>query len=55
MSKPSCMDYMPAGPLLDITVTAGEMEEVYLPHWIGEQTYMCDENCSSVLIIYIDE
>ncbi|XP_035846692.1 uncharacterized protein LOC116054973 [Sander lucioperca] len=26
--------YMPAGPLLNITVTAGKMEEVHLPHWI---------------------
>ncbi|XP_070849867.1 NACHT, LRR and PYD domains-containing protein 1 homolog [Chaetodon trifascialis] len=32
--KPLCMDYMPAGPLLDITVTAGEIEEVHLPHCI---------------------
>ncbi|KAI3376232.1 hypothetical protein L3Q82_016740 [Scortum barcoo] len=34
MSRPSCKDYMPAGPLLDITVTAGKLEEVHLPHWI---------------------
>ncbi|XP_049424527.1 NACHT, LRR and PYD domains-containing protein 12-like isoform X3 [Epinephelus fuscoguttatus] len=32
--RPSCMDYMPAGPLLDITVTAGKLEEVHLPHWV---------------------
>nr|XP_020442495.1 NACHT, LRR and PYD domains-containing protein 1-like isoform X2 [Monopterus albus] len=32
MRKPVCMDYMPAGPLLDITV--GEIEEAHLPHWI---------------------
>ncbi|XP_077434939.1 NACHT, LRR and PYD domains-containing protein 1a-like isoform X3 [Vanacampus margaritifer] len=25
---------MPAGPLLDITVTDGQFDEVYLPHWI---------------------
>ncbi|TDH05427.1 hypothetical protein EPR50_G00142570 [Perca flavescens] len=30
----SATAYMPAGPLLDITVTAGKMEEVQLPHWI---------------------
>ncbi|KAM7383063.1 hypothetical protein PAMP_002747 [Pampus punctatissimus] len=28
------LQYMPAGPLLDITVTAGKLNEVYLPHWI---------------------
>ncbi|XP_070710605.1 protein NLRC3-like [Pempheris klunzingeri] len=32
--KPFCTDYMPAGPLLDITVTAGTLEQVHLPHWI---------------------
>ncbi|XP_076006361.1 uncharacterized protein LOC143000816 [Genypterus blacodes] len=26
--------YTPAGPLLDITITDGKFEEVYLPHWI---------------------
>ncbi|XP_049439406.1 uncharacterized protein LOC125893024 isoform X2 [Epinephelus fuscoguttatus] len=28
------MKYMPAGPLMDITVTAGKLDVVYLPHWI---------------------
>ncbi|XP_034020512.1 LOW QUALITY PROTEIN: sterile alpha motif domain-containing protein 9 [Thalassophryne amazonica] len=32
--RPSCMDYIPAGPLLNITVTAGSTEEIHLPHWI---------------------
>ncbi|KAM9335527.1 NACHT, LRR and PYD domains-containing protein 1b allele 2-like [Symphorus nematophorus] len=32
--RPSCMEYIPAGPLMDITVTAGKLEEVHLPHWI---------------------
>lgn len=39
MAEPACIDYMPAGPLLDITVTDGKLEEVHLPHWIGEWTY----------------
>ncbi|XP_076580796.1 sterile alpha motif domain-containing protein 9-like isoform X2 [Chaetodon auriga] len=34
MKRPQCIDYMPAGPLLDITVTDGEIEEVHLPHCI---------------------
>ncbi|XP_029310694.1 NACHT, LRR and PYD domains-containing protein 1a-like isoform X2 [Cottoperca gobio] len=34
MKRPSCVDYMPAGPLLDITLTSGKIEEVHLPHWI---------------------
>ncbi|XP_049439400.1 uncharacterized protein LOC125893023 isoform X15 [Epinephelus fuscoguttatus] len=28
------MEYMPAGPLMDITVIAGKLDVVYLPHWI---------------------
>ncbi|XP_049901701.1 uncharacterized protein LOC126391181 isoform X2 [Epinephelus moara] len=28
------MKYMPAGPLMDITVIAGKLDVVYLPHWI---------------------
>ncbi|XP_059210762.1 NACHT, LRR and PYD domains-containing protein 1a allele 5-like [Centropristis striata] len=50
--RPSCADYMPAGPLMDITVTAGKLEEVQLPHWIDYNPQMSDmfavlhvENC----------
>ncbi|XP_029311268.1 uncharacterized protein LOC115024031 [Cottoperca gobio] len=43
MKRPICTDYMPAGPLMDITVTAGKMEEVHLPHWI------CVDQNSTVL------
>ncbi|XP_034053504.1 uncharacterized protein LOC117533719 [Gymnodraco acuticeps] len=32
MRSPVCKDYMPAGPLMDITVTTGQIEEVHLPH-----------------------
>lgn len=28
------MKYIPGGPLLDITVISGKLDEVYLPHWI---------------------
>ncbi|XP_026172664.1 NACHT, LRR and PYD domains-containing protein 1b allele 5-like [Mastacembelus armatus] len=28
------IQYMPAGPLIDIRVIAGKFDEVYLPHWI---------------------
>ncbi|XP_049923705.1 NACHT, LRR and PYD domains-containing protein 1b allele 2 isoform X8 [Epinephelus moara] len=58
MRRPSCMDYMPAGPLLDITVTAGKLEEVHLPHWVcvDENSTMSDmfvvlhvETCGDVL------
>ncbi|KAM7421387.1 hypothetical protein PAMA_015494 [Pampus argenteus] len=34
MDRIESLQYMPAGPLLDITVTAGKLNEVYLPHWI---------------------
>ncbi|XP_070768701.1 NACHT, LRR and PYD domains-containing protein 1b allele 2-like [Enoplosus armatus] len=27
-------EYMPAGPLMDISMIAGKFSEVYLPHWI---------------------
>ncbi|XP_023271150.1 sterile alpha motif domain-containing protein 9-like [Seriola lalandi dorsalis] len=40
--KPACTDYMPAGPLLDITVTAGKLEEVHLPHWIDHNSKISD-------------
>ncbi|XP_067456893.1 uncharacterized protein [Thunnus thynnus] len=34
MERMESLQYMPAGPLLDITVIAGKLNEVYLPHWI---------------------
>ncbi|XP_028280842.1 uncharacterized protein LOC114448224 isoform X3 [Parambassis ranga] len=34
MQRMESRQYMPAGPLLDITVTAGRLNEVHLPHWI---------------------
>ncbi|XP_027143513.1 NACHT, LRR and PYD domains-containing protein 1b allele 2-like [Larimichthys crocea] len=40
--RPSCKDYMPAGPLLDIAVTTGKLEEMYLPHWIDYDSTMSD-------------
>ncbi|XP_049923692.1 NLR family CARD domain-containing protein 3-like isoform X3 [Epinephelus moara] len=48
--RPSCMDYMPAGPLLDITVTAGKLEEVHLPHWVCvDQNSKCLDDMFVVL------
>ncbi|XP_054477351.1 NACHT, LRR and PYD domains-containing protein 1 homolog [Anoplopoma fimbria] len=34
MERIKSMQYMPAGPLMDITVLAGRFFEGYLPHWI---------------------
>ncbi|CAJ1058619.1 Caspase recruitment domain-containing protein 18 Caspase-1 inhibitor Iceberg [Xyrichtys novacula] len=34
MEKLEMLHFLPAGPLLDISVIAGQFEEVYLPHWI---------------------
>ncbi|TDH11451.1 hypothetical protein EPR50_G00060940 [Perca flavescens] len=34
MERMESLQYMPAGPLMDITVIAGKLDEVYLPHWI---------------------
>ncbi|KAF1388298.1 hypothetical protein PFLUV_G00088730 [Perca fluviatilis] len=34
MERMESLQYMPAGPLMDITVIAGKLDEAYLPHWI---------------------
>ncbi|XP_078027604.1 uncharacterized protein LOC117265274 isoform X11 [Epinephelus lanceolatus] len=34
LARIESMKYMPAGPLMDITVIAGKLDVVYLPHWI---------------------
>ncbi|XP_067366727.1 NACHT, LRR and PYD domains-containing protein 1 homolog [Channa argus] len=34
MERMENMQYMPAGPLIDITVIVGKLAIVYLPHWI---------------------
>ncbi|KAM8734425.1 uncharacterized protein AB9X84_023226 isoform 2-T2 [Acanthopagrus schlegelii] len=34
MERMESMKYMLAGPLIDITVNAGKLDEVFLPHWI---------------------
>ncbi|XP_035862451.1 uncharacterized protein LOC116060966 [Sander lucioperca] len=34
MERMESLQYMPAGPLMDITVIAGKLDEVYLTHWI---------------------
>lgn len=47
--KPVCANYMPAGPLLDITVIAGKLEEVHLPHWIGGWYNQTASNCFNKL------
>ncbi|KAL6109536.1 uncharacterized protein ACO6RY_12638 [Pungitius sinensis] len=34
MERIPSLQYMPAGPLMDISVDTGKFDEVYLPHWI---------------------
>ncbi|KAM6935595.1 uncharacterized protein PEZ65_005936 [Lycodopsis pacificus] len=34
MERINSMQYMAAGPLMNITVLAGKLDEVHLPHWI---------------------
>ncbi|KAK9517965.1 hypothetical protein VZT92_023295 [Zoarces viviparus] len=34
MERMETMRYIPGGPLLDITVVAGKLDEAHLPHWI---------------------
>ncbi|XP_039474943.1 caspase recruitment domain-containing protein 8-like [Oreochromis aureus] len=44
---------MPAGPLMDVTVTAGKLNEVHLPHWI------CIDDVPDILdmfaVVHIDD
>lgn len=41
MERMASRRYMPAGPLMDISVISGKLDEVYLPHWIcvGKWTF----------------
>ncbi|XP_029359458.1 uncharacterized protein LOC115044524 isoform X2 [Echeneis naucrates] len=34
MERIASLQYIPAGPLMNVTVNAGTLDEVYLPHWI---------------------
>ncbi|KAM9309933.1 uncharacterized protein KZ484_025848 [Pholidichthys leucotaenia] len=34
MQRMESRKYMPAGPLMDLTITAGKFTEAHLPHWI---------------------
>ncbi|KAM9426206.1 sterile alpha motif domain-containing protein 9-like isoform 2-T3 [Pholidichthys leucotaenia] len=52
VNKPVCINHIPAGPLMDITVTAGKMEEVHLPHW-----FCIDKNVSrsdAFVVLHVD-
>ncbi|XP_074539674.1 uncharacterized protein LOC141800787 isoform X2 [Halichoeres trimaculatus] len=43
MDRMESIKYMPAGPLIDIKVITGRLNEVYLPHWI------CTDECGDVV------
>ncbi|XP_050931905.1 uncharacterized protein LOC108899588 isoform X2 [Lates calcarifer] len=53
MERMASRRYMPAGPLMDISVISGKLDEVYLPHWI------CVEDNPSILdrfaVLHIDD
>ncbi|KAK5922026.1 hypothetical protein CgunFtcFv8_019332 [Champsocephalus gunnari] len=53
MKRMEMMRYMPAGPLIDITVISGKLSEVYLPHWI------CIDDIPKILqkfaVLHIDD
>ncbi|XP_034057097.1 uncharacterized protein LOC117536366 [Gymnodraco acuticeps] len=53
MKRMEMMRYMPAGPLIDITVISGKLFEVYLPHWI------CIDDIPEILqkfaVLHIDD
>ncbi|XP_074523024.1 NACHT, LRR and PYD domains-containing protein 1 homolog [Halichoeres trimaculatus] len=53
MERMESIKYMPAGPLIDIKVITGRLNEVYLPHWI------CTEDDSKISdnykVLHIDE
>nr|XP_033486824.1 caspase-1-A-like isoform X2 [Epinephelus lanceolatus] len=52
LDRMKTMQYIPGGPLLDITVIAGKLDEAHLPHWI------CTEDNPTVLdkfaVLHID-
>uniref|UniRef100_UPI000D320DCA uncharacterized protein LOC112432177 n=1 Tax=Maylandia zebra TaxID=106582 RepID=UPI000D320DCA len=53
MERMESRQYMPAGPLMDVTVTAGKLNEVHLPHWI------CIDDIPDILdtfaVVHIDD
>ncbi|XP_068592430.1 uncharacterized protein [Cebidichthys violaceus] len=53
MERMNSMQYMAAGPLMNITVLAGKLDEVHLPHWI------CIEDNPAILdkfaVLHIDD
>ncbi|XP_068591178.1 uncharacterized protein [Cebidichthys violaceus] len=53
MERINSMQYMAAGPLMNITVLAGKLDEVHLPHWI------CIEDNPAILdrfaVLHIDD
>nr|XP_024655559.1 uncharacterized protein LOC112431244 isoform X2 [Maylandia zebra] len=53
MERMESRQYMPAGPLMDVTVTAGKLNEVHLPHWI------CIDDIPDILdtfaVLHIDD
>ncbi|XP_070692016.1 uncharacterized protein [Pempheris klunzingeri] len=53
MERMESIEYMPAGPLIDIIVIAGKFDEVYLPHWI----YIDDnpEITDKFAVLHIDD
>ncbi|KAL3044958.1 hypothetical protein OYC64_013263 [Pagothenia borchgrevinki] len=52
MERMEALHFIPGGPLLNVTVIAGKLEEAYLPHWI------CTEDNPEVLgkfsVLHID-
>ncbi|XP_037636209.1 uncharacterized protein LOC119494420 isoform X2 [Sebastes umbrosus] len=52
MERLKTLDYFLGGPLLDVTVIAGKLDEAYLPHWI------CTEDVPRILgkmaVLHID-
>ncbi|XP_050928185.1 NACHT, LRR and PYD domains-containing protein 1b allele 5 isoform X2 [Lates calcarifer] len=53
MGRLETMKYIPGGPLLDITVISGKLDEVYLPHWI------CTDDSPTILdkfaVLHMDD
>ncbi|KAK7886971.1 hypothetical protein WMY93_026592 [Mugilogobius chulae] len=52
LERVKMLQYSPAGPLIDITVTSGRLDVVYLPHWI------CIDNADTqdnLAVLHIDD
>ncbi|XP_072317366.1 uncharacterized protein [Eucyclogobius newberryi] len=52
VERVKALQYMPAGPLIDITVSSGGLDVVYLPHWVDIDNLDTQEKLA---VLHIDD